>query len=251
MKTRASPTEVEYRGTKATIYLQRCRDTVRYEVRFYDVNGAQQRFTFATHEAAREFAQAAVREIAQNRSNLITLRGQEAHDYQQAGTLLFPTGLSLVETVRTLTENLRVLGNSGSLSEAVRYFLDNRPRKPCDIAVRQVVHEFVELKKREGEVGPLHLRDLRNRLGRFADAFNVPICRVRPEDIRDYVLQQDVSLRTKHNLRTTLTTFLNYARARLPARRPSRCALPCQAPTDQTQCPGLHPGGNHQPPGRG
>jgi hypothetical protein len=44
------------------------------------VDGAQQRFTFATYEAAKEFAQAAVREIAQNRSNFITLRGQEAYE---------------------------------------------------------------------------------------------------------------------------------------------------------------------------
>jgi integrase len=219
MKTQASPTTVEYRGCKAMIYLQNPRNTPRYEVRFYDVDGAQQRFTFATQEAAKEFAQAAVREIAQNRWNFTTLRGQEAYDYRQVLALLSPTGLSLVEAIRTLTENLQTLGNSTSLSEAVRYFVDNRPRKPRDITIRQVVDEFVDLKKREGEVGPLHLRDLRNRLGRFADTFNIPICKVRPEDIRDYVLQQDVSLRTRHNLRTTLTTFFNYARAEgyLPA----------------------------------
>jgi hypothetical protein len=74
----ALPKTVEYRDSSATIYLQNPGNTTRYEVRFYDVDGAQQRVTFATYEAAKEFADAVVREIAQNRSNFITLRGQEA-----------------------------------------------------------------------------------------------------------------------------------------------------------------------------
>jgi hypothetical protein len=90
----ALPKTVEYRGSTATIYLQNPRNKTRYEVRYYDVDGAQQRLTFATYEAAKEFAEAAVREIAQNRSNFITLRGQQAYDYQQAVTLLSATGLS-------------------------------------------------------------------------------------------------------------------------------------------------------------
>lgn len=82
MKKPALPKTVEYRGSTATIYLQTSRNTTRYEVRYYDVDGAQQRFTFATYETAKEFAEAAVREIVINRSNFFTLRGQEAYDYQ-------------------------------------------------------------------------------------------------------------------------------------------------------------------------
>jgi hypothetical protein len=52
MKKQAFPETVEYRGSNATIYLQNPRNTTRYEVRFYDVDGAQQRLTFATYEAA-------------------------------------------------------------------------------------------------------------------------------------------------------------------------------------------------------
>jgi integrase len=207
----ALPKTVEYRGSSATIYLQNPRNTTRYEVRFYDVDGAQQRVTFATYEAAKEFADAVVREIAQNRSNFITLRGQEAYEHQQVMQLLSPTGLSLKEATDVVLESKRLLGDSAGIMEAVKYFADNRPRKSPDITVRQVVDELLDLKQREGEVGKLHLRDLRNRLGRFAAKFNCPICKVSSNAIREFILEQPVSTRTRHNLRTTLATLFKFA----------------------------------------
>lgn len=67
MNKKAFPKTVEHRGASATNYLQNTRNTTRYEVRFLDVDGQQQRLTFATYEAAKELADAAVREIAENR----------------------------------------------------------------------------------------------------------------------------------------------------------------------------------------
>jgi integrase len=215
----AFPKTVEYRGCKATIYLQNPRRTARFEVRCYDAEGAQQRLTFATYEIAKEFAKAAVREIAQNRSNFITLRGVEASDYQQVVKLLAPTGLSLRDATTLVVDSLRLLEGSAGILDAVRYYADHRPRKSPDITVRQVVKELLDLKQREGAVGPLHLRDLRNRLGRFADKFDCPICKVSPQMIRDHILAQLVSERTRHNLRTTLAMLFNFAAAEgyLPA----------------------------------
>ena len=211
MNKPAFPKTVEYRGCHATIYLQNSRATARYEVRFYDVEGAQQRLTFATAEAAREFAEAAVREIVQNRANFLTLRGASASDYQQAIKLLAPTGLSLREAASLVVESQGLLGGSAGIAEAVRYYVEHRPRKSPDITVRQVVDELLDLKQREGAVGPLHLRDLRNRLGRFAEKFDCPICKVSPPMIREHILSQPVSERTRHNLRTTLAMLFNFA----------------------------------------
>jgi integrase/recombinase XerD len=219
MNKKALPKTVEYRGSTATIYLQNPRNTTRYEVRSYDVDGAQQRLTFATYEAAKEFADAVVREIAQNRSNFITLRGQEAYDYQQAVKLLSPTGLAVKEAANLLLDSVRLLDGRAGILEAVRYYVDNRTRKSTDITVRQVVDELLTLRQQEGAVGALHLRDLRNRLGRFAEKFDCPICKVSPKAIRDYILSQPVGERTRHNLRTTLAMLFNFAAAEgyLPA----------------------------------
>lgn len=207
----AFPKSVEYRGHKAAIYLQNQRGYRRYEVRFYDVDGIQQRFTFTTSEDAKEFAEATVREIARNRSNFLTLRGQEAYEYQQVVRLLAPTGLALRDVANIVVESNRLLEGGTGLLDAVKYFVDHRPRKSAAITARQVVDELLDLKQREGSVGHLHLRDLRNRLGRFADKFDCPICKISSTMIRDYILAQPVGERTRHNLRTTLATLFNFA----------------------------------------
>jgi len=106
MDNNSFPKPVEYRGNKAVIYRQSQRGYQRFEVRYYDVDGRQQRFTFTTCEAAKEFAKATVREIAQNRSNFITLRGQEAYDYQSAAGLLATTGLGMRDAASLITEGI-------------------------------------------------------------------------------------------------------------------------------------------------
>jgi hypothetical protein len=56
-------------------------------------------------------------------------------------------------------------------------------------------------------------------LNKFVEAFHCPISKVSPQAIRDYLLNRDVSNRTKHNLRTTLTMLFNFAKTEnyLPA----------------------------------
>jgi len=219
MKQQEFPKTVEYRGSNATIYLQRSRNTLRFEVRYYDVDGSQQRLTFAGYEAAKEFADAAVREIAQNRSNFITLRGQDAYDYQKAVGLLSPISFSVTDAASLVFDSVRLLNGTSGILEAVKYYVDNRPRKSSNISVRQVVSELLSLRQQEGSVGSLHLRDLRNRLGRFAERHDCPICKVSPQMIREYILSRNVGERTRHNLRTTLAMLFNFAAAEgyLPA----------------------------------
>jgi len=78
------PETVEYKSCTATIYLQKNRDVLRYEVRYYDVDGSMQRLTFPTYSSAKKFADTAVKEIAANREHFVTLRGRDAFDYQTA-----------------------------------------------------------------------------------------------------------------------------------------------------------------------
>ena len=130
------PKTVEYRGSNATTYLQNSRNTTRYEVRYYDVDGAQQRLTFATCEAAKEFAEAAVREIANNRSNFITLRGQEAYDYQQVVSQLSATGLSVKDAANLVLDSVRLLnGTTGIWTQQnirLKIVHENRRTSPFD-----------------------------------------------------------------------------------------------------------------------
>jgi integrase len=208
----AFPERVEHKSCTATIYFQRNRKAVRYEVKYYDLDGSKQRLTFPTYSSAKKFAETAVKEIVANREHFITLRGREAFEYQTAVEIVGPLGLSIPQALTLLAELHRQLAGQGTPAEAVKYFLENRPQKSPDTTVREVVDQLLGLKEKEGEVGKIYLRDLRVRLHKFAEAFQCPISRVSPAEIRDYLLARDVSTRTRHNLRTTLTTLFNFAR---------------------------------------
>jgi len=207
----AFPETVEHKSCTATIYHQEHRRGERFEVRYYDVDGSRQRLTFPTSSSAKKFAEAAVREIAANREHFVTLRGRAAFDYQSATETLSPLGLSVAQGATLIAEHQRQLGGQGTLQEAIKYFLEDRPRQSPDITVREVVDQLLALKAKEGEVGQIYLRDLRVRLHKFAKAFQCPISRVSPQEMREYLLAGDVSHRTRHNLRTTLTTLFNFA----------------------------------------
>jgi integrase len=218
-KTPTFPETVEYRSASARIYRSRHRGQLRFEVRYYDLDASLQRVTFPDYDGAKEFAQRVVRELADKRTNFVTLRGEDAYDYQRATAQLGPTGLSLPEAVRLVVDNVQLLAGSGSIAEAVRYYVENRPRTSPDITVQEVVDRFLELRQREGEIGELHLRDLRYRLTRFAKEFQCPISKVSTAAIREYLLNLKVSHRSVHNVRTTVSMLFSFARAEgyLPA----------------------------------
>jgi hypothetical protein len=138
MKANSSfPEPVEYKSCTATIYRQKNRDALRYEVRYYDVDGSMQRVTFPTNTSAKKFAEAAVREIATNREHFITLRGRDAFEYQTAIQTLAPLGLTIAQGATLIAENQRQLGGQGTLPEAIKYFRENRPRQSPDITPRR------------------------------------------------------------------------------------------------------------------
>jgi len=181
MENKPFPQEVEYRGTKAVIYLQKQGGKERYEVRYFDVDGTKQRTTFPSLSMAQTFADAAVREVVKTRGDFMTLRGAEAHDYSKAVDLLTPLGLNVEQSAQITVQCQQMLAPQDSIVNAVRYFVENRPKKSPEITVKEVVDELLDLKRREACIGSLHERDLRNRLGKFADHFKCPIRLVTPE----------------------------------------------------------------------
>ena len=182
------PKVVEYKSCTATIYHQQHLRGERFEVRYYDVDGSRQRLSFPTCSSAKKFAEGAVRELASNREHFVTLRGRAAFDYQSATEMLSPLGLSIAQGATLIAEHQRQLGGRGTVQEAIKYFVENRPRQSPDITVREVVDQLLALKAKEGEVGQIYLRDLRVRLHKFAKAFQCPISRVSTQEMRDYLL---------------------------------------------------------------
>jgi integrase len=117
---------------------------------------------------------------------------------------------------------LKLLNGVGDLCEAADFFLKHRPKAQPTISVESTVAEFIESRKIE-EVGQIYLRDLRLRLGRFADHFRCPLSLVSRHDIDKYVDSLPVRKRTRYNHRGTIGTLVNWAKEKgyLPSDYPS------------------------------
>lgn len=103
------PETVEYKSCTSKVYRQKNRSTIRFEVRYYDVDSSMQRVSFATYATAKKFAETVVKEIAARRENFITLRGRDAFDFQTAVETLTPFGMSIVQAATTIAEAYRQL----------------------------------------------------------------------------------------------------------------------------------------------
>jgi len=111
------PEKVEYKSCAATIYLQKNRKAIRFEVRYHDVDGSMQRLTFPTYSSAKKFAETAVKEIPANREHFVTLRGRAAFEFQMAVETLTPLGLTIVQAATLIADNHRQLAGAGTLPD--------------------------------------------------------------------------------------------------------------------------------------
>lgn len=139
------PQTVEFKSCNATIYVQNHRGKERYEVRYYDLDGSLQRLTFPSYATAKQMADTVVKLLAENREGFVTLRGREAYEYRAAMELLKPFGQSLLQAATAMTDGLSLLNGAACITEAVKYFVDNRPQKSPDITVREVVDQLLAL----------------------------------------------------------------------------------------------------------
>lgn len=112
-----------------------------------------------------------------------------------------------------MVELRKRLNGSASPLEAADYYVRTRPKVSPSITVQAVVDEFIQSRQQE-QVGPLYLRDVRNRLGAFAKAFQCPISLATPLAIDAYLNNIPVGLRTRYNYRATIGTLMNFARER-------------------------------------
>jgi len=225
--TSTFPEAVEHKGCVASIYLTTHRGRKRYEVRC-NVDGRMQRHTFKTYAQARKFATKAVRQIASDRSALVSLRGLEAVEYTHTRELLGGRKLTVLEAVRLALDITDRLAGKAEPRRVVDEWLHHQPTVDNEKRVGEVVQEMIKEKETSKETGDYHLRDLRCRLRAFVKAYDCPIRMVTQEQLNTYVLGQDVRPRTRRNVRNTLANLFNYAKARgyLSANHPGVPALP-------------------------
>jgi len=207
-ESQAFPESVEYKSSKVIIYRSVHRNNFRYEVRHHDSGGNVQRATFDNCSKAKKHANALVHQMANGGLDMLVLRGPQRRAYERAVQMLEPHGLELDVFISDSLKAVKLLKGVGDLCGAADFFAKHRPKAQPTISVESAVAEFIESRKIE-EVGPLYLRDLRLRLGRFANHFGCPLSLVSRHGIDKYLDSLPVGKRTRYNHRGTVGTLLN------------------------------------------
>jgi hypothetical protein len=102
------------------------------------------------------------------------------------------------------------LPNTTTLQECVNFYLSRHPAGLPRKTVREVLAEMLDVKTNAGISEP-YAKELRLRLGQFADAFAVPISSVSSKQIQDWLTNRRVAGRTQNNYRRLVSTLFKFA----------------------------------------
>jgi len=109
----------------------------------------------------------------------------------------------------TCWQRLRPLNST--LTQAVEFFIKNRPRPEAAKSLEELKHEFLKSRKTMN-CRPRTLVQYESYLRVICGEFGkTDIARILREDIEDWLEESDWSPRTRKNYLVTFTTVLNYA----------------------------------------
>lgn len=167
---------------------------------------------FADIKGARKEAELAAIKLSNGEAEILKLKGTDRADYVHAMQHLraWNEHAHLNIAVTDYVAALKRLPEGTSLKEAVDFYLKRHPVGLPKLTVREVVDELVLVKEKAGK-SDVYTRELRRRLGHFADAFNVRISLVSGKQVEDFIRGLGVSGRTQNNFRQLINTLFRFA----------------------------------------
>src|SRR5262249_13264645 len=176
----------------------------------YHQDGKRQRRTFGKLSDAKDAAHEIALTIAQGRANSVELTGADRDSYTAALNLLRPHGLPLYSVVEEYLAARDHLGGGSLLSAAKEYA---RRHHHSDKLIAEVVDELLANKKRDG-LSLRYIQSLRGHLKNgFAKAFHTNIGSVTARMIEEWLAGLSVGPRARNNIRMSIVTLFQYARA--------------------------------------
>ena len=97
-----------------------------------------------------------------------------------------------------------------TLRECVDFFLKRHPAGLPHKTVREVLDELLATKTNAGK-SEIYVKELSRRLGRFAEAFQVPISTVTGPQVEAFLRNRGHAARTQNNERRLIGTLFKYA----------------------------------------
>jgi integrase len=159
---------------------------------------------------AKEAAHEIATKIAQGRANAKELNGRDLESYNAAMNLLRPHGLPLHSVVEEYLAARERLDGESLLSAAKEYA---RRHRHSDKPVQEVVDELLAAKKRDG-LSLRYIQSLRGHLKNgFAQAFHTNIGSIPAGMIEEWLAGLSIGPRARNNIRMSIVTLFQYARA--------------------------------------
>ena len=194
------------------IYEGRNRGKPCFTVIWY-VGEQRLRKSFFELRQAKAFAKDQAEKLAAGQVNSPTVTVAEAQEMKEAVRRLGPLGTPVHVVASEYADVVNQLGETGTLRQAVEFFLHNALRPDMQRTVSQVVEEFIASKQANG-CSIRYIEDCTWRLRRFAKDFQVPICHTCTRDLEAWLGKLTTSIVTRNDFRRLIITLFNFARRR-------------------------------------
>ena len=171
--------------------------------------GPRQRTMRAQWKAAKAFATRLARDLANGQTAMSEFTDADRASYRRALELLAPTGQGLELAAAIYAEAVAKLEDV-PVMEAIRFFLENRPRGYVPRPIPMLVEQF--LNEKRGEISRAYHANLEHQLERLAGDFTGPLHLLTSADLNGWVRGLGLSPRSRHNYRAAVETFTVWAR---------------------------------------
>jgi integrase len=206
---------VTARDMRVPIYRKPVGEYDSFLVSYY-AGGKRIQKRAATLDKARAIARDAIRQLTEGAGRQITtLSPDELADYlaaKQAARRLDGSH-TLASIVGDYVSAVCGLPRGATLRDAATYYAKHAGRigEKARTSVADVAAAFIKAKESE-ELSQYYIKPIRRILDRFATDFQCPIGSVQPDEIRAWIVRQNVAKRTRNNLRNALATLFSFAR---------------------------------------
>jgi integrase len=193
-------------NTSVKLYTFRRGERSIYSLNNY-VSGKRQVRQFSDYGEAKREAQSIARRLEEGQRKVFNLTDDDAATYVRALGYLKSTGHALDFVVKEYADAREILGGQASLIEAARFWKKlNAKVKPK--LIPEIVQELLASRAKKSE---RHVRDLRERLGRFARDNNGYIANLTHNEVAIWLRELGLSGRSHDNFRQAIILLFRFA----------------------------------------
>lgn len=185
----------------------------RYTLAYYRTEGesrTRRLQSFSSITDAQFEAQQIATAIANGEADVLKLKSTDRASYLHAIAELQPLGIPLHVAI---SEYITAKRHAAGLISAAKEYAHRHGSVAVRKLVAEVVQELLDAKQQDG-MSVRYRQSLRSHLNRFANRFGMNISTVTAAQIEDWLRSLKRGPRTRNNIRLSIVTLFNFARAR-------------------------------------